>query len=294
MLTIAPGVAEFIAGRNPCLAKLWTITRTDSTVLYFTNHDREIIYDGNTYTPAGGFDGSADRLDGGLREHNKTAKGLITSDRITIEDCMGGVYEDAVVTESSIDWRYPWAGVIYTRKWWVDRVKFDGEIFEAEMAGPSRNLRNQVGDIWARTCRHRLGEFDATTLIGCTVDTSLYTTTSVDILGTLDTNKRMVFVVDPATLSSPADGYFDDGEVIFTSGANSGRTAPIKSWTSADSKIVLQVEMPFEIAAGDVCSLVAGCNRTFVDCRDKFNNVVEFGGSRFQPFTDRMLTTPQQ
>lgn len=293
-LTITAPVAEFLSGRNPCLAKLWTITRTDGVVLRFTDHDREIPHLGNLHSPAGGFDGSADRLEGALKEHNKTLKGLIISDRITIEDLMGGIYDDAVVVEDLINWRYPWAGPIYTRRWWIDRIKFDGEYHEAEMSGPTRLLRNQVGDILSRTCRHRLGVFDPVTDIGCHVDVAgTFTDSSVTILGTLDEHNRMTMVVDPLTLGgSRADGYFDDGVITFLDGANAGRSAIIKRWTMADSKIVLQHEMPFEIEPNATADLAKGCLRTFSICKTEFNNGIEFGGKPHMPFVDRTLAKP--
>lgn len=295
MLTIATSVAEFIACRNPNLAKLWTITRTDGEVLRFTGHDKTIPHQGNDFSPAGGFDASADRLEGALKEHNKSIKGLIASDRIKLDDLMAGLYDDAAVVEDLVDWRFPWLGNIYTRRWWVDSVRFDGEYHEAEMSGPTRLLRNQVGAVCSRTCGHKLGEFNATTGIGCTVDVAAgYTDSSVTILGTLDANKRMTIVIDSGSLGgSRADGWFDDGKIVFLDGANAGHTLTVKRWTTADSKLVLQEEAPFEIEANATCDLIAGCDRLRTTCRDKFGNIVEFSGFPFMPFVDRALGASQ-
>lgn len=45
------------------------------------------------------------------------------------------------------------------------------------------------------------------------------------------------------------------------------------------------VSFPFsDMRIGDEVRLSAGCNHSFEDCRDKFNNAVEYGGDRFVPW----------
>lgn len=51
------------------------------------------------------------------------------------------------------------------------------------------------------------------------------------------------------------------------------------------SGLSVTLSFPFaDIEIGDTIRLSAGCNHSFSDCRDKFNNAVEYGGDRFVPW----------
>lgn len=88
----------------------------------------------------------------------------------------------------------------------------------------------------------------------------------------------------PAT----AAGTFDYGKITFTSGLNNGLSMEVKS--SVPGQIVLQLPMPYQIAAGDTYSLSQGCNKDFVTgCKNKFNNVVNFRGEPHVPGNDVLM-----
>ena len=91
-------------------ATCWKIIRTDGTTLYFTDHDAEIEYDGDTYSPAGAFSTSARRKEGQLKAQNLEVRGFLDSSVITHDDLRAGRYRDAVVWEYLVDWQYPWCG----------------------------------------------------------------------------------------------------------------------------------------------------------------------------------------
>jgi uncharacterized phage protein (TIGR02218 family) len=65
--------------------------------------------------------------------------------------------------------------------------------------------------------------------------------------------------------------------LTFIDGLNAGLSMEVKQ--SASGVLTLHERMPFEIVAGDAYSVYAGCTkRAFEDCRDKFNNYVNFRG----------------
>lgn len=291
-LTVDPTLDQFLSSRSLHLARLWTITRVDSTVYRFTDHDREIVIGANTWTPAGGVEGSADRLENALKEHSKTFRGLLSDGKISDEDLLAGLFDDAEVYEETVDWRYPWAGTILSRKYWVSKVKSDEEFHEIELSGPTRLMRSPVGDILSRNCRHKLGIYDATTDIGCHVDIVSLTISPVTVLGTADDNARLAILADSSPFSAEADGFFDEGEVTFLSGANTGVVREIKRWTLSTFRVDLKTETPYPIAAGDTFSIVRGCDGLRTTCRDDFGNLDDHLGEPFMPFTDETLAAP--
>jgi hypothetical protein len=82
-------------------------------------------------------------------------------------------------------------------------------------------------------------------------------------------------------------GYFSYGRVTFTSGANSGYTLEVKSFSPG--VVTLTLPPPFPIAVGDTYSIVAGCDRLFGTCKSRFNNVVHFRGEPYIPGPDTLL-----
>jgi uncharacterized phage protein (TIGR02218 family) len=52
--------------------------------------------------------------------------------------------------------------------------------------------------------------------------------------------------------------------------------------------------MPRPIQAGDTFSITAGCDKRFETCRDRFSNVVNFGGFPHMPGNDFALSYAKQ
>ena len=94
------------------------------------------------------------------------------------------------------------------------------------------------------------------------------------------TMAKRVFV---DTGRSVADGYYDGEKVIWTSGANAGRTMDVKKYTLSTQTIELFEPMASGIAASDTYDLYRGCDKTFETCRDTSSNSVNFRGFPYIP-----------
>jgi uncharacterized phage protein (TIGR02218 family) len=58
----------------------------------------------------------------------------------------------------------------------------------------------------------------------------------------------------------------------------------------AGGSFTLSQLMPKTISVGDSYSVYAGCRKRFLeDCRDKFNNVVNYRGEPYVPGTDQIM-----
>jgi len=85
-------------------------------------------------------------------------------------------------------------------------------------------------------------------------------------------------------------GYFSDGVITFTSGANNGKSMEVTSWDGTTLRLF--EGMPFDIQAGDTFTITPGCNLAIGDCQDKFVNIVNFRGEPFIPGMDAILNYP--
>ncbi|MBX3380100.1 MAG: DUF2163 domain-containing protein [Phycisphaeraceae bacterium] len=267
------------------LARCWTIERTDGYVLRFTDHNSPLILaDGNTYSPAGGLSASAQQRLAGLQDRNQELRGVV-SDKITEEDLRAGRYRGAKVTEQVVDWRYPFKGAISLLVFWVSETTRTGETWTAQIDGLVARLKQPVGRVYSRTtCYKRLGSTE------CGVTLASFTAT-----GTVSSvaTARLVFLSGALTGVTPSgDGYFNGGELTFTSGANSGLKVEVKFYLDGTKRFELQLPMPLNIAPGDTFSVVAGCAKDASDCKTKFSNLAKFGGYPTIPGDDKANQTP--
>lgn len=142
-------------------------------------------------------------------------------------------------------------------------------------------LNQSVGRTYTTTCQKTFGGTD---YAGCAVALGPITVT-----GTL-TSVTSGSVFRDTGRSEAAD-YFAGGTLVFTTGANAGLKALEVKAYAADG--TLETWEPFYYAPqiGDDYSLVPGCRKRLVDCRDKWANVENFGGFSHIP-TASQYSTP--
>jgi hypothetical protein len=59
MKSVSPALAAHLTGEATTLATLWRVVRRDGAVFTFTDHDRDIVYGGETYACALGYAAAA-------------------------------------------------------------------------------------------------------------------------------------------------------------------------------------------------------------------------------------------
>lgn len=275
MRTIPTALANALLAQTATLCTIWKITRTDSTVLRVTDHDRDLVVSGQTYLAALGYSASAIRTVAGLGANNLDIEGILDAAAITDADLRAGRWDHAAVRVSVVDWSNPAGGVLLLRAGWLGQVEIARGEFRAELLGLSRAFDGTVGEVYQPTCRASLGD------ARCGVDLGPLTVT-----GTIDadaSDRRTL--VDSARTESA--GTFDFGLLTWTSGANDGLAMEVR--VSTVGGIELQLPMPYAVASGDAYSLTPGCDGLFATCRDRFANVLNFRGEPHVPGTDQLL-----
>ena len=86
-----------------------------------------------------------------------------------------------------------------------------------------------------------------------------------------------------------ANGYFANGLVTFTSGANTGQSMEVREFST--KRFGLFLPMTSVITVGDSFTVIAGCDKRFDSCVGKFNNALNFRGEPHVPGTDKLLET---
>ena len=83
------------------------------------------------------------------------------------------------------------------------------------------------------------------------------------------------------TALGQAAGYFEQGVLRFTAGANNGVARTVRSFSGGAFTFALP--FPFPVAAGDAFSVYPGCDGELATCTSKFANRARFRGQPFIP-----------
>lgn len=272
-------------------ATLWTITRTDGTILRFTDHDEPLTYDDDTFEPTDSINASARLKSDQFQDRGLDAKGVISSSAISHEDLRAGRYRDAQIDERVIDWLCPWEGLFLHQRYFILETRFDGESWEADLVGLSRKLRGRVGRTFNRFCDATLGDSR------CGLDLSAWTTNNAVVTWVSSGNPRKNF----RAAALPNVAYYDFGKVTWVTGNNAGLIGETKKWVQADREVRFHLAMPFDIQIGDTFNIEPGCKKLPEYCkgtsgdadRPWSNNILNFRGFPFIPGTDTLIRTPR-
>lgn len=276
MKNLSPSLSSHLQQEVTTLATCWRITRRDSVVLGFTDHDRNIIVGGDTYLAASGFTPTAISSSSALNVDNLDVEGMLDSSAIDEADLMAGLYDFAEISIFQVNYNAPADGQLLLRTGWLGEVAIREGRFIAEVRGLTQRLGHTIGELYSPSCRATFGD------ARCKKSLAPLTVT-----GTVDSSSSRNQFQDVAR--AEAAGIFSFGKVTFTSGDNTGLSMEVKEYTPG--KVTLVLPMPYEIAAGDHYSLVQGCDKTFDTCAVRFENAVNFRGEPHVPGLDRMLET---
>lgn len=140
------------------VAGLWKITREDSTVLGFTDHPFDLVYDGVTYNAASGFSRTAITDKEGLSVDNLDLLGLFDSSLITADDIRKGKYRGASVTYAEVNYQDdPIVNLHKLEYGYIGEITLHDNMFVAEFRSLFQLLDQEIGDRYGRYCRVKLG-----------------------------------------------------------------------------------------------------------------------------------------
>ena len=285
MRTLPPGLQAHLDGGATTLCRCWKLVTPASEAMGFTDHDRDLAFDGLTYEAQTGFAASEIQSALGLSVDNLEATGALTSARLSETRLAAGDFDNAAVEVWLVNWQDV-AQRLLLRKGNLGEVTRGTTGFTAELRGLSHVLNQTRGRIHQFGCDAVLGD------ARCAVDlgTAAFSAPATVISGEED---RRLLVSGLAAL---AEGWLARGTAVFNSGANAGRRAEIKFHRIGPAGILIELwqPMPFPVVSGDTLTVRAGCDKQFATCRDKFANAVNFRGFPHIPGDDFVLTYAAQ
>ncbi|MBN8531718.1 MAG: DUF2163 domain-containing protein, partial [Alphaproteobacteria bacterium] len=249
MKAISAGLAAHLAGEVTTLATCWKLTPRVGSALGFTDHDRDLVISGVTYKAATGFTPTAVLSRAELAVDSLDLEGMLDAAAITEADVLAGKYDYAEICIFMVNYADLSQGILYLRQGWLGEVRMSGAHFVAELRGLAQRLQQTIGEVFSPGCRASFGD------ARCKINPAGFTFAGTVISAV----SRLVFTDSGRTQAS---GYFNQGKITFTSGANNGLSMEIKAYNTA-KEFTLALPMPGAILPGDTYSAVAGCDKAF-------------------------------
>jgi len=276
MRTLSPGLAAHVAGEATTLCRCWSLTRRDGAVLGFTDHDRDLSFDGILFRANAGLEAAESSSELGFATGGGEVLGALAASGLSEEDLSRGFYDDARVAL----WLVNWADVsqrTLLETGFVGELKRSDGNFTAEVRGLGKAFDEERGRLYTAGCSADLGDARCGVAVGASG-------------ATVATTDGRLSITAPA-LGTYTDGYLTGGRLVFVTGANIGFVTEIRSHRADGSTVTLQLwqAAPQPIAVGDVFTAQAGCDKRFATCRDKFGNVVNFRGFPHLPGNDFII-----
>jgi uncharacterized phage protein (TIGR02218 family) len=276
MRTLSPGLAAHVAGEATTLCRCWSLARRDGLMLGFTDHDRDLAFDGILFRANAGLEAAESSSELGFATGGGEVLGALAASGLSETDLSRGLFDDARVSLWLVNWTDPVQRTLLEAGF-VGEVKRSDSNFTAEVRGLGKSFDEEHGRLYTANCSADLGD------ARCGVSPS---SSSAPVMAT----DGRLSVTAPA-LSGYADGYLNGGRLVFTTGDNTGFATEIRSHRADGGTVVLQLwqAAPETIAIGDVFVAQAGCDKRFATCRDKFGNGVNFRGFPHLPGNDFII-----
>lgn len=277
MRAIPPALAVQLDSDVTTLAHCWRLIRTDGVVMGFTDHDLNIRFGGLTFLAGAGWLAAERASEAGFAVGGGEVAGVLSAEALTAADIAAGRYDGAVAELWLVDWRDPERRMLLETGT-IGEVRRAGEAFHVELRSVMHSLDQTCGRIFSASCDADPGD----SRCGLNLDNPAFRAEGAAI----GADGGAGFSC--AGLDAFADGMFSHGRLLWTSGDNTGLAFDVATHAAGAgvARLALWREPPRPVAAGDAFTVTAGCDRSFVMCRDRFSNTINFRGFPHMPGND--------
>ena len=251
----------------------------------FTDHDRDLSFDGMMFRAGTGLSALAVQQTTGLSVDNTEAVGALSDASVNEADIEAGRYDRAEIRAWLVNWQDVSQRQLQFRGH-IGELRRKAGVFEAELRGLTDALNVPLGRVYQKPCGAVLGDGNC----GFDLDTPGY----VAELPADGVEDRRVFSF--ASLDGFAENWFRHGVLNVKSGAAKDLVGLIKRDRIEDGMRVIELWHPLRapVVPGDQLRLEAGCDKRFETCRLKFNNLLNHQGFPDIPGDDWTVTNPSK
>ncbi len=282
MKSLPTGLQAHLDTGATTLCWCWRITRRNGARFGFTDHDRDVIFDGTAFEAATGFTTTDIKSTVGLGVDDLEVESALVSDRLSETALAAGDFDDAAIEIYRVNWSDSSQRVLM-RKGSLGEVRRSGRAFTAEVRGLAQYLQQPKGRLFQYGCDAVCGDQRCGVAFTSAVYRGTGAITAVE-------SPRLLSV---SGLASFAAGWFTHGLLTITSGPNADRAGEVKRHSLENSIVRLELWQPIAtgILPGTTFAVTAGCDKQLATCRTKFANVANYRGFPHMPGND-FLSSP--
>ncbi len=279
------GLQDHLNTGTTTLCWCWRVTRQDGLVQGFTDHDKDLEFDGTNYKASTGFSGTELKDSIGLNVDNIDVDGAFKSESLTETDLSKGLYDNATVELFRVNWQNTDQRILM-RTGSIGEVTRSEYAFRAEIRGLAHHLQQPKGRLYQFTCDADLGDGR------CNVNLNQPAFQATGSISAILNNRS--FVV--SGLETYEDDWFTRGVIRITSGSLLDQKQEVKSHSKLGSVISIELWQPFigTMEAGSTFEITAGCDKHFTTCKSKFSNGLNFRGFPHIPGNDYIMSYPNK
>lgn len=277
MKNITDSLKDVINNDITNLVRCWKLTTKRNEEIGFTTASEDFEYDGALFNSLSADDVSD--LTANLDVENDLLKvsSLINSELITANDVLSGKYDGAKVEIFVVDLLNLDKGRVSLLSGRISDIKFKDNMFVASVMGLKNEIDRTIGEVYSPLCRASLCDKR------CGLNRADYTYFGEISNVINDTN----FATESETIINKNDDFFENGVVEFMGGENAGQKMEIKQFNKG--VFMLVDELPYHLKQGDTFKAIAGCDKHFKTCCNRFNNAVNFRGEPHLPGIEILL-----
>lgn len=241
---------------------------TNGLVVRLTDYPRDLTMSWHVYKSDSGYQFTGSQAGASMSPGALDLEGISTLTGVSRDLVASGVFDNARMYVFATQWNAPvedhepiGAGVL-------GKTTIEDDRYRIEMMMLADVLGQSVGRSYTPGCTKTFGGQE---YAGCKVN-----------LGAITVTGSITHVTGGAVFRDAArtepDDWFGSGYVRWTSGDNVGlKPQEVKAY-AADGTITTFESAYYPVQVGDEYELVPGCRKRLEDCRDKWSNVLNFGG----------------
>lgn len=251
------------------------IVPVSGDTVYLTSHPRDLVIGANTYLTDSGYQFTGQASEANMSPGSMELDGIAGIAGISRDEIASGVFDNARVYAFATTWNNPTEDEEPLGVAIMGKTTLRDDRYTTELMMLIDALNQSVGDTYQTTCQKVFGGQE---FAGCKI-----------VLGPITVTGTITHVTDnsifrDSTRIEAAD-YFGEGTIQFTTGNNAGLKAiEIKSY-AAGGTITTHEPFYYPVQVGDTYTMIPGCRKRKLDCRDKWDNIKNFGGFSWIPTT---------
>lgn len=236
-----------------------------------------VMSNGATYQTGSGFDFTGYEATAGFSPAAIDLEGILGFAGVTRDAVASGVFDNARCYLFACDFLAPVEDHEPIVSSILGKSTLTDNGYRFEEMSMIDALNQSVGKTYTAACAKRFGGQE---FAGCKIVLGPLTVT-----GSLTAvTSRQIF--RDAGRSEAAD-WFGYGLIEFTSGANAGLGPFGVKRHEADGTLEIFDSLFYPASIGDIYTLTPGCRKRLTDCRDKWANILNFGGFPTIPSTSQ-------